>query len=375
MKVAFAAGGTGGHLYPALVTAEEMQRRNPSFHGFFLVSRRGVERRILESSGFPFYELPVSSFGNDLSLRAVSSLVSMLDAWRKSVALLREEKARVLVGFGAYVSVPAVLAASALGMKIVIHEQNAVMGRANRWLTRFADRVAVGLPQLGERNGVARDYVLTGIPLRQALSSGMGKEESLDCLGLSRGVFTLLIMGGSQGAHALNQVAAEAAGLLAREGGFQIVHLSGSRDYETVLSAYARAGVRAAVFPFLAEMEWAYAVADLAECRCGAMTLAELAQAGLPSLLVPYPGSVGGHQEANGVVLARTGAALLMRESDLTPGGFAEAVISLRKDAGMRSRMSESARRLATPRASEKLADLIEDAVRDPTDATRAVTA
>ncbi|MEI6633177.1 MAG: undecaprenyldiphospho-muramoylpentapeptide beta-N-acetylglucosaminyltransferase [Chlamydiota bacterium] len=363
MRIAFAAGGTGGHLYPALGVAEELLRRDRASECLFLVSRRGVERGVLEGFGFPFVELPASAFGSICSFRVVPALARMILAYREAGRLMRERGMQALVGFGAYVSVPPALSARAMGIGVVIHEANAVMGRANRLLSRVADAVALGMPS-GERRRAGTRCEVTGIPLRRGIVRGMERDEARRILGLPTGGFTLLVMGGSQGARALNDAAAGAAGILARVKGMQVVHLAGERGCGEVREAYRRAGLAAAVFPYIEEMERAYAAADLAVCRAGAMTLAELAQAGLPAITVPFPRAVGNHQEANARLYEKAGGAETLLERDLTPAGLAERVIRRAKDTAAREKMSRAMRGLARPDAAAKLADLIEKTVR-----------
>jgi UDP-N-acetylglucosamine--N-acetylmuramyl-(pentapeptide) pyrophosphoryl-undecaprenol N-acetylglucosamine transferase len=350
-------------LYPALCTAGELRRRDRFFEALFLVSRRGREREVLQQYGFPCEELPASGFGGALSLRLVPAAAALLSSYRRARALMKGRGAQALIGYGAYVSVAPALAARALGLRVIIHEQNAVMGRANRWLVRLADRVALGLPLSDEPRWAERGYLLTGIPLRPEVIQGVTREEARRYLGVGPGAFTVLVMGGSQGARAINGMMAEGSGLLARGGDLQVVHLSGSGDYASVVGAYARAGLRAVVVPYLREMEWAYAAADLAVCRSGAMTLAELAQSGIPAILIPYPHAVGNHQAANGRLFETSGAALLRDESGLTAGGLAEIILSLKRDAAALGKMSAAARSLASPRAAQRLADLIEETV------------
>ncbi|MCX6353869.1 MAG: undecaprenyldiphospho-muramoylpentapeptide beta-N-acetylglucosaminyltransferase [Candidatus Aureabacteria bacterium] len=363
MRIAFAAGGTAGHLYPALCAAMELRRRHAAFEALFLISRRGREREILEEHGFAYEELAVSGFGQVLSYRMLPAMAGMLGAFRRAFSLLRGKGMSALVGFGAYVSVAPAFAARLLGMRLIIHEQNAVMGRANRILARFADRICMGLPLNGEPAGTRGKCVFTGIPLRPEVREGVRREDALACLGLPKAGFTALIMGGSQGAHAINRIAMEGAETLA-ENKIQVIHLSGGKDYGAVHAAYARARVSAVVFPYLREMQWAYAAADLVVGRCGAMSLAEIAYAGLPSVLIPYPHATGDHQAANGRVFERNGAALLMREEEVSAGTLLECILSLGRDAVRRARMAEAAHALAVPDADRRLADVIEETIR-----------
>ncbi|MCX6356897.1 MAG: UDP-N-acetylglucosamine--N-acetylmuramyl-(pentapeptide) pyrophosphoryl-undecaprenol N-acetylglucosamine transferase, partial [Candidatus Aureabacteria bacterium] len=282
-------------------------------------------------------------------------LVAMARAYRGGVGVLASEGIQALIGFGSYASVAPVMAARRLNLKIMIHEANAVMGRANRFLRRFANLVARGMPPAGTGG---RD-LFTGIPLRPILMEKTRRDEARACLGLGREPFTLLVMGGSQGAHAINRLMVGGAPALAA-GGIQIVHLAGGGDYSAVLNAYARAKLPAVVLPYLHEMHWAYAAADCAVCRCGAMTLAELANAGLPAILIPYPHATDDHQTANGRVYERANAAFLAAERDLTTPRLAEMITTLRRDAALRLRMGGAARAMAVPDAAERVAAAVE---------------
>lgn len=351
-------------MNPALCTAEELRLRDRSFEALFLVSQRGLERGILDRAGFPFEELPVSALGGRGASGIVPAAGAMLRSLWRARALMKGKGMQALVGYGAYVSVPPALAAWSLGLKVVIHEQNAIMGRANRWLARIAHRVALGLPLADGPRRAGKGYPVTGTPLRREIMRGVARGEGRRRLGVEPDTFTVLAMGGSQGARSINGMMMEGSALLARDGDLQVVHLSGERERSIVAGAYARTGLKAVVIPYLKEMEWAYAAADLAVCRAGAMTLAELAQSGTPSILVPYPYAAADHQTANGRIFEKRGAALLRDEPGLTGELLARLVISLRRDAAALKKMSEAARSLATPDAAQRLADLIEEAVR-----------
>ncbi|MDD5557658.1 MAG: UDP-N-acetylglucosamine--N-acetylmuramyl-(pentapeptide) pyrophosphoryl-undecaprenol N-acetylglucosamine transferase [bacterium] len=355
MRIAFAAGGTGGHLYPALAAAEDLRGRDASFEALFFVSRRPRDGETVGRSGFPFRPLPGRGLGGGPA-GALAAALGAAGAWAASASVMRRRRIEAVAGFGAYVSVGPVLAARTLGLGIVVHEQNALMGRANRRLARWADGVARGLPPA---EGLRRGHVLTGVPVRPSVLSPPGREEARARLGLEGNRFTLLVMGGSQGARALNEAAAADAPLLARGGGVQVVHLSGAEGCGMVRAAYGGAGLPAAVFAYLEEIEWAYAAADLAVCRCGAMTLAEIAASGLPAVLVPFPRAADDHQAVNARVFEAAGAAVVRPEAGLRPGALAGLVRSLMDDPGARRRMGTAARSLAVPDAARRLADLI----------------
>ena len=362
MRIAFAGGGTAGHLYPALATALELRRRDLGLEGVFFVSTRGTERAILERWPFEVVELAVRGFGGRLSFGSAASAARLFGAYRAARRVMRAAGTEAVVGFGAFVSVAPVLAGRAAGAAVIIHEQNAVMGRANRCLLPLAHAVALGMPLRDGMPG-GRPAVITGTPVRPGIREAPDTEAARAFLGLEGGRFTLLVMGGSLGAGPINAAMIRCAPLLERAGGFQIVHLSGGADYAAVVEGYARAGMRASVFPYLDRIEWAYSAADLAVCRCGAMTLAELALAGLPAILVPFPAATDDHQAANAAVYSREGAAVVMREESLSPERLAAEIASLREDEERRKSMSAAVRRCARPGAAAALADLVEKTV------------
>jgi UDP-N-acetylglucosamine--N-acetylmuramyl-(pentapeptide) pyrophosphoryl-undecaprenol N-acetylglucosamine transferase len=303
-------------------------------------------------------ELDVVGFDTRSSMKVATAAWKLLRTIRSVKKVMRKRGIDVVVGFGGYVSVAPVLAARSLGCRIIIHEQNVIMGRANRYCAPHASVIARGLPS---RSGeiTAKNEILTGIPLRESLRPSVCREEALGFLGLDGGRFTLLVIGGSQGAHALNGLMMQGAPLYASLNDFQVIHLSGAADYGAVSSAYARAGVKAAVFPFLNEMEWAYAGADLALCRAGALTVVELAEAGVPAVMIPYPESVGGHQDENARLCEERGGAFVMSEDAVTAEAVFSFVGGLKGDRNHRQKMGEAMRSLAVRDAAELLVDLV----------------
>jgi UDP-N-acetylglucosamine--N-acetylmuramyl-(pentapeptide) pyrophosphoryl-undecaprenol N-acetylglucosamine transferase len=298
-----------------------------------------------------------SGFQGGPSLSWAPAGMELLAAVAASRRRMATDRPAALLAMGSYASVGPALAARTLGIPLVLHESNAVPGRAVSFLSRFATAVAVWFEEAGRALPRRTRVVRTGMPLKSGLDA------RFDHGFLEEGTFTVLVIGGSQGARRLNEVCPDAIGRL-RAGGtpVQAVHLAGRTDGAAVLSAYRASGVPHRVFPFLAEVGKAYNAAGLAVARAGAATCAELCARGVPSLLVPLPGARRDHQTANARALERAGAAEVMPQDDLSPDALAARNRELAGDPGRLRVMREAALRLAVPDAAEKVAGLVIEA-------------
>lgn len=355
MRVLIACGGTGGHLFPGLAVAETLLARRHEVR--LLVSQKAVDHTALASAHLSARALPAIGLGRNPRQWAVFG-------WRFAQAL-REcagecEKFRpdLVLGLGGFTSAPAIVAARWRNVPTLIHDSNTVPGKANRLVGRWVNRVAVGFADCG-RFFPTKPVSVTGTPIRAGLKP-VEPAAARAQLGLARDRLTVLVVGGSQGAHAVNEAVARALpGLTDWAGRLQFVHLAGARDEAPVRAAYAAAGVSAVVMSFCRTMELAYSAADLAVARAGAATLTELAAFGLPAVLVPYSRAAGNHQWHNGRVFERAGAARLLDENDLNR--LAEVLLRLLEDGANRQAMSAKMKALATPDAAARIADLIEE--------------
>jgi UDP-N-acetylglucosamine--N-acetylmuramyl-(pentapeptide) pyrophosphoryl-undecaprenol N-acetylglucosamine transferase len=274
-------------------------------------------------------------------------------AVRDCASVCREFEPDAVLGMGGFTSAPAVLAARGRrGVATLIHESNAVPGKANRLAGKLADHIAVGLAECARHFG-RKPVTVTGTPIRSALRRVNGAHR---WLGLEPGRKTILVMGGSQGAHAINEAMAAALPELNEwKERTQFVHLSGVRDETLVREAYARNGFSAIVMSFCSEMELAYSAADIVVARAGAATLTELAAFGLPAILIPYPEATGNHQFHNARVFERAGAARIAE-----PARLAATIAGLLADDKARAGMAVAAQSLAVENAAERIADLVE---------------
>lgn len=361
MKLAFAGGGTGGHLAPAIALLEELGNRGDVSGGLFLTSgppAAALERAVPGSRVVSIDSAPLVL---RRPWRLPDRLLRIRRGYRRALAALREFRPDLVIGMGGYVSVPPVLAARRLKLPAVCHEQNRVPGRANRLLARGPVRVISAFPLLPGGIDPARVTCL-GAPVRRA-ALAPAPEGTARSWGLEPGRFTVLVLGGSRGARAINRLLeGAAAGLAARrpEESIQVIHCAGADDTGRLKRAYRLAGLAAAVFPGLEEIGWAYSLADLAVSRAGGATLSELAAWGLPSLLVPYPFATGDHQMENALYFREAGAAVVFPEAEMGVPVLVREISRIRSDEGLRRKISAAARGLHRPAAAGKIIDCLE---------------
>ena len=348
------AGGTGGHIFPALAVAEVLRERG--WHVVWLGNAEAMESRLVPPRGFEFVSLGFGALRGKGMGRKLKLPFSLAVAIARALRLLGEVRPGVVLGMGGYVSFPGAVAARLRGIPLVVHEQNAVAGLANRVLARLADAVLTGFPGTlpGGRwvgNPVRREF--TTVPPPEVRFAGR------------QGPLRLLVVGGSLGAKALNEAVPAALAQLAPHERPVVTHQSGSAHFAALEQAYAHHGVEGRLLPFIEDMGAALAEADLVVSRAGAMTVAELAAVGVGALLVPFPHAVDDHQTANARFLVDGGAARLLPQSGLTPEGLAELLRGL--DRERCRQMALAARALARPEATEALADELERLAKDGT--------
>jgi UDP-N-acetylglucosamine--N-acetylmuramyl-(pentapeptide) pyrophosphoryl-undecaprenol N-acetylglucosamine transferase len=362
MKALIACGGTGGHLFPGLAVAEALIARQHQVR--LLISEKAIDQTALAaltncSDRSRFGVQSVSAVGLGTSSQWIRFCYRLAQATRDCAAVCQEFKPDAVLGMGGFTSAPAVLAARWRHAPTLIHESNAVPGKSNRWVGRLVDHVAVGLAECG-RFFRRKPVTVTGTPVRAALRRGKIADVH-ERLGLDRGRLTILVMGGSQGAHAMNEAMACALPWLdGRTDNTQFVHLSGERDEQSAREAYEKNGFSAKVMSFCNQMELAYSAADLAIARSGAATLTEIAAFGLPAILVPFPHAAGNHQWHNARVFERAGAARLIEQSQLSGERLAEVVTALLGSNAERQRMAAAAQSLCVADAAERIATLLE---------------
>jgi UDP-N-acetylglucosamine--N-acetylmuramyl-(pentapeptide) pyrophosphoryl-undecaprenol N-acetylglucosamine transferase len=354
-----AGGGTGGHLFPGVAIAEEFLGRNPANRVLFIGTERGLEKRVLSGLGLPLETLKVEGLQGRGPLRILSSLLKIPGSLLASYRILRAFRPAIVVGVGGYASGPAVLTARLMGLKTAIAEQNAVPGLTNRILGRIVHRIFVTFPESSAWLPAGRTRV-TGNPIRIAFLADGADGQRKDPR------FTLLVFGGSQGAHAINRVVIEALeGLEHLKERIRFIHQTGEKDRETVSRAYRERGFAAEVSPFIAEMAAAYRAADLLLCRAGATSIAEITAGGKAAILVPFPFAVNDHQTKNAELLARTGAAQMIPERELNGPRLAEIIEQLYRHPEEIKRMETASTAMGNIRAAAAIVDECLELVKD----------
>jgi UDP-N-acetylglucosamine--N-acetylmuramyl-(pentapeptide) pyrophosphoryl-undecaprenol N-acetylglucosamine transferase len=353
LRVVIAGGGTGGHLFPGIAVAREIQSRVPGAQVSFVGTSRGIEARVVPLEGFALDLIRSSGIkGKSIPARVqgVALLpLSLFDAWQ----VLSTRRPQLVIGVGGYSSGPVVLVAAARRIPTMLLEQNAVPGLTNRLLAPFSRAVAVSFESTRALFG-AKAF-LSGNPVRPEFLSPVDRIEA-EKVANSR--VRLLVFGGSQGAHAINMAMMEgAAELVARLPDLRVTHQTGARDLEMVRQAYRKAGLNAEVAAFFDDMPKRLAETDLIVCRAGATTLAEVTAAGRAAILVPLPGATDDHQRTNAETLTGAGAAEMLIQADMTGDKLADRIVALANDAGRRDRMSAAARRLSRPDAARVIVD------------------
>jgi UDP-N-acetylglucosamine--N-acetylmuramyl-(pentapeptide) pyrophosphoryl-undecaprenol N-acetylglucosamine transferase len=346
-----AGGGTAGHVVPALALADVLSSRGHQVA--FCGTEKGMENTLVPTAGYAFSVVRIRGFSRELGLSTLRTLGSIpvagVDAWR----LLRAFRPACVVGVGAYASGPVVAEAALCGIPAVAVEMDSHMGWTNRVLSRMVDKVCLSFPDAERLGG---KYLYTGRPLRPALMAAT-RQEGLARFELAPDRQVLLVFGGSLGARTLNEACVGAFAHV--ETSFQILHVTGAREYAEVAGILAGQGVNPSyqAFPFLDDFPLALAAADAVVARAGG-SVAEVLARGVPALLVPYPLAAGDHQTRNANTIAASGAALVVADADLDPAALAREVASL-LDPEVSARMRAAALRLARPDAATRIADLV----------------
>ena len=357
-RVAIACGGTGGHLFPGLAVAEQLRQRGCAVT--LLVSPKAVDQNSVKlARGMEIITLPAVALQNG---RRLAFLRGFGQSWLAARKHFKASPPHAVLAMGGFTSAPPVLAARGVGAKTFLHESNTIPGRANRWLARWVDQAFVGFTQAGTRLHT-KETTMTGTPVRP----GIRLREAGPCraaLGFDPTRPVMLVMGGSQGATGINDLILSALPQLAQRGPhWQWLHLTGPNDFGRVCDGYAKLGLKALVQPFLLEMDQVLAAATAVVSRAGASSLAEFATLRLPAVLVPFPHATDDHQRHNARAFAETGAAFLLEQNSATPEQIVRLLGELVENSVARERMQTALAAWHTPKAAERIAEIILTAV------------
>ena len=341
--IVIAAGGTGGHVFPALAVASVLRERDIPV--LWVGSQAGMENQVVTDNGIPIRQITVSPLRGGGLLRKSMGVVNLIKAIASSLKIVRQVKPRTVLGMGGYVSGPVCIAARLTGCRMVVHEQNAVPGFTNRVLGRIANRVLEAIPNTFRSSN---KITCTGNPVRRELLEVDDPEVRYS---QRQGPLRVLVIGGSQGARALNTTVPQALALLHES--VTVIHQCGKRWRAETEAAYSELSHEFTVKEFIQDMADVYSWADIIVCRSGAMTVAEVAAVGLASILVPFPAAVDDHQTINGAYLVDAGAAVMVQESDMTAQTLADQIQSLSRTA--LQKMASNARRVSKRDATDRV--------------------
>ncbi|MBW1634828.1 MAG: undecaprenyldiphospho-muramoylpentapeptide beta-N-acetylglucosaminyltransferase, partial [Deltaproteobacteria bacterium] len=349
VRLLLTGGGTGGHLFPAVATAQEFRRRYPDTTILFVGTRRKMDTTALSQYGFDSESIVSYGMKGKKLAQLIKAVTVLPLSYVQAVKIIRTFRPDLILGVGGYVTGPVVAAGKSCGVPTMIHEQNAVPGLANRKLGKIVDRVCLSHPGSKKYFSPAK-AVHTGNPVRANILD-LARGKSADNVS---GKITLLVLGGSQGAEMVNKLVMEAFLLEDQKlsAKVHLIHQTGMNDAAMVLEAYARAGIKAEVQPFFREMDKVYAKSDLLISRAGATTLSEIAVLGKPAILIPYPYAADDHQTKNGDYYVQGGGARLYQEKELSPTTLAQYIDDLISRPDQLAEMGQAMKKLSFPGAA-----------------------
>ncbi|HEY9724526.1 MAG TPA: undecaprenyldiphospho-muramoylpentapeptide beta-N-acetylglucosaminyltransferase [Oscillatoriaceae cyanobacterium] len=364
----FTGGGTGGHLYPALAVAEAVRELEPSTEILFVGTPERIEARVVPEHGYRFAAIAAEGLSRR-PVAAARALLKLVAAVAKARRLIRQEKPRVVLGTGGYVSAPVLLAAWLSGVPVVLQEQNVVPGKVNRWLARVAREVATAFPESARY--FSGPVVALGNPIRTA-AFDQSPEDARRALGYAPDAKVLLVTGGSQGAKRLNEALVGALPEILGKTDWQVLHVTGPAQLDAV-RAQAPDSPRYRAIGYCETMPTAILASALVMSRAGATTLAELTATGRPMLLVPYP-HAGGHQRLNARAIVEAGGGIEIEDAQLTPERLSAALLPIMTDEATRTRMTQASATLGRPEAARELAKRLIDLAHESSQSASSIT-
>jgi len=371
LRVIFAGGGTGGHLYPAVAMHEQLALRADGVDALFIGARGGMEETLLDGMGVRYELLPGRGLRGASIIRKLTTPFVFVDAVRRAVSVTRRFRPDVVVGTGGYASAAAVVAAIILGVPRVLQEQNSIPGLVNRRLGRFANLVLASFESSKKYFPAHVRCDAIGNPFRRF--DAKTRVDAATQLGLDPQLETILIIGGSRGAHSLNVAGAASIAAVRKSRDIQAVILTGINDFEAARKQFEGDERRVKVLSYLDDPGAAYTVADIAVARAGASVVFELAAFGVPTVFVPYPWAADNHQAENAAELVKQGGAVVIRDDRLTGDALTKQLVALLDDTSRRAEMSDAMKGWAKPDAARVAAETISEFVKKKGDARHAV--
>jgi len=362
LRVILSGGGTGGHIYPAVTIAKTIAGLEKS-DILFVGTKQGLEADLIPKEGYPFSTIEVRGLERRLSWANVVTFYKTMGSLWHSRRIIRDFKPDIVIGTGGYVCGPVLLAASLSGIPTIIQEQNVMPGITNKILAHFVDKIAVGYAEAGRYFAKPGKVVATGNPVRPDVLTA-NRAEGIAELGLDPEKLTLLVAGGSRGARSINTAMITVHKHFAGRSDIQILHVTGQSEYNSLVGNFKQQSIDISSFgniiirPYLYNMPYALAAADIAVFRAGAIGLAELTARGIPSILIPYPHAAENHQECNARVLEEHGAAEVIHDAKLTGELLVTAIENMVNNRSRLNEMANASRKLGRPQAAEEIAQL-----------------
>lgn len=348
INIVIAGGGTGGHLFPGISIAQAFLKADSGCRILFAGTDRPFEKKVLKNAGFEHKSIRISGLKGMGFLNKIKTALMLPFAIVQAIFILIGFKADLIVGVGGYSSGPVAVAAWLLRKKVILHEQNIIPGITNRILSRFASRIYVSFAETADHFSMAT-VKTTGNPVRNEILGVKREKQATDK------AFTILISGGSQGAHAINQAICDALNYIDPHDSFHFIHQTGENDVQMMKDAYTRQGISHKVQPFFNDMEIQYEKADLIICRAGATSIAEITAMGHSSILIPFPYAADNHQVKNAEVLVKKRAAEMITEDHLNGTQIAQRIVFYANDSEKLKQMAENSKKYGRPKAAETL--------------------
>jgi UDP-N-acetylglucosamine--N-acetylmuramyl-(pentapeptide) pyrophosphoryl-undecaprenol N-acetylglucosamine transferase len=363
VKIIVSGGGTGGHIYPALTLIRTIQKQVENLDILYVGTQIGLEADIIPKEGLPFKTVDIRGLERKISVKMIKTVGKAIHGVWQARRIVKQFKPDVVIGTGGFVCGPILLAASLMGIPTLIQEQNVIPGITNKLLAKFVAKIAVGY-QDAVKYFPKEKVVFTGNPIRAEVLS-INREAGLAEFGFDTNKKTILISGGSRGARSMNKAMIEVHKHFAGSKNIQLLHVTGKNEYNDIVASVQKQGVdlqksrNILIKPYLYDMPKALAATDLAIFRAGATGIAELTAKGIPSILIPYPYAAENHQEFNALSLVKRGAAVMIRDKDLTSVGLIKAIESIISEPVKLLKMATASREMGRPEAAEEIAKIV----------------
>jgi len=365
VRVLISGGGTGGHIYPGVAIAKKILQKYPDAKILFVGTENGLEKKLIPHEGFEIQFITVEGLNKRLSKKTLSSIKKVFKGFFDANKIINTFRPDIVIGTGGYVCGPVVLAASLKGIPTIIHEQNAIPGLTNKILSYFVSKIAITFSE-SEKFFPKSKVVLTGNPIRENILRKIG-ESNKEKWGINKDRPTVLAVGGSRGATRLNDFVINLIPKLIEEK-IQLIFITGEREYERVIRTLKENGINnlegIIIIPYAYNMDDALTACDLIISRAGATIISEITALGIPSILIPSPNVANNHQEYNALSLEQNGAAIVIKESQISDDVFSQQVINLAKNKDLLTKMSSNAKKIAKIDAADKICEIILELVK-----------